>query len=218
MAGRMARIDPAFIVKICGITAADDARAAVAAGANALGFNFYAKSPRYVSPAQAREIAQHVPGEYLRVGVFVNATAADLLRIAAETQLDVLQLHGEDCEIPAGNEFRIWRSVRGDGPVPSSDARIEAYLLDTPTPDFGGSGRPFDWSRAACFPYRAVVAGGLDAGNVARAIALLRPWGVDACSRIESHPGRKDLKRMQEFIETALAASELPRTQEIGSL
>jgi phosphoribosylanthranilate isomerase len=212
----MPQIEPAFVVKICGITNEADARAAFAAGANALGFNFYGKSPRYVSPSQAR--ALNVPGNYLRVGVFVNASAADMLRIAEHALLDVLQLHGDGCEIPETSRHRIWRSVSGDGPVPAEDARIEAYLLDTVTPQFGGSGQSFDWSRAMDFPYRAIVAGGLDGSNVAQAIAELRPWGVDACSRIESQPGRKDAERMRAFVHAALAASESLRTQEIGSL
>jgi phosphoribosylanthranilate isomerase len=95
---------------------------------------------------------------------------------------------------------------------------VEAYLLDTATPRFGGSGRTFDWSRAKDFPYRAIVAGGLDGSNVAEAVAAIRPWGVDACSRIESQSGRKDAGRMQAFVRAALAASEALRAQEIGSL
>lgn len=212
----MPQVEPPFVVKICGITNEDDAQAAIAAGANALGFNFYEKSPRYVTPSQAR--ALDAAGNYLRVGVFVNASADDILRIAGQVRLDVVQLHGERCEVPGQSGCRIWRSVRGDGAPPAEDARIEAYLLDTASPQFGGSGRSFDWSRAIGFPYRAIVAGGLDGGNVADAIAQLRPWGVDACSRIESRPGRKDTARMQAFVHAALAGSESFRTQEIGSL
>lgn len=207
----MPRVEPAFVVKVCGITDNDDARAAITTGANALGFNFYKKSPRYISASRAAEIPV---GDYLRVGVFVNATAAEMLQIAGEARLDVLQLHGERIEVPRGCGYRIWRSVRGDGPAPDSHPDIEAYLLDTATPEFGGSGRTFSWSRAVGFPHRAIVAGGLDGDNVADAITILRPWGVDACSRIESRPGRKDLIRMQAFVRAALAASESVRTQE----
>jgi phosphoribosylanthranilate isomerase len=99
---------------------------------------------------------------------------------------------------------------------------VEAYLLDTPTPEFGGSGRTFDWSRALTFPYRAIVAGGLDASNVGSAIAALQPWGVDACSRLESRPGKKDEARMRGFIDAALRAalesSEPLRSQEVSFL
>lgn len=195
-----------FIIKICGITAEEDARAAVEAGANALGFNFYPRSPRYISPARAREIAQAVPGDYLKVGVFVNATEIELLEAAATVPLDVLQLHGDRCAIPSGSSPRIWRSIVPTNTLPQ-DACIEAYLLDTPTPEFGGSGRTFDWSLAKNFPHRAILAGGLDAVNVAAAIAALGPWGVDACSRLEAQPGRKDIQRMRAFIAAALQAS-----------
>jgi phosphoribosylanthranilate isomerase len=86
------------------------------------------------------------------------------------------------------------------------DPNVEAWLLDTPTPQYGGSGQSFDWSLAAGFPGRAIVAGGLDASNVARAVSIARPWGVDACSRLESSPGQKDSTRIQLFVEAALAA------------
>jgi phosphoribosylanthranilate isomerase len=209
-------VEPPFVVKVCGVTNEGDAQAALEAGANALGFNFYQKSPRYVTPSRAREFA--AAGDCLRVGVFVNATAEELLRIAEKARLDVLQLHGERWEVPDGSGYRIWRSVRGDGPAPEANSQVEAYLLDTATPEFGGSGRVFDWSLAKGFPYRAIVAGGLDGGNVADAIAALQPWGVDGCSRIESRPGKKDIERMRAFVRAALGAIELLRTQEIGSL
>jgi phosphoribosylanthranilate isomerase len=210
------QIEPAFVVKVCGVTEEVDGHAALAAGANALGFNFYAKSPRYITARRAGEIARALGGSYLRVGVFVNASVDELLATAAEVPLDVLQLHGEQCEVPGGTQYRIWRSVRGDGPAPEPDTRVEAYLLDTQTPEFGGSGRTFDWSLAQDFPYRVIVAGGLDAANVAEAIASLQPWGVDACSCIESRPGRKDEGRMRAFIRAALEASELLRSQEVS--
>jgi phosphoribosylanthranilate isomerase len=210
------QIEPAFVVKVCGVTEEVDGHAALAAGANALGFNFYAKSPRYITARRAGEIARALGGSYLRVGVFVNASVDELLATAAEVPLDVLQLHGEKCEVPGGTQYRIWRSVRGDGPAPEPDTRVEAYLLDTQTPEFGGSGRTFDWARAQEFPYRAIVAGGLDSANVADAIASLQPWGVDACSCIESRPGRKDEGRMRAFIRAALEASELLRSQEVS--
>src|ERR1700760_3432341 len=119
----MARIEPAFIVKVCGITEEADARAALDAGANALGFNFYRKSPRYIPPERAREIVQVLDGRFLKVGVFVNASAEQLIGIAEMVPLDVLQLHGDDCSIPKGARYRIWRSVTGDGPLPEADER-----------------------------------------------------------------------------------------------
>ena len=205
----MARIEPAFIVKVCGITEETDARAALDAGANAVGFNFYPKSSRYISPERAREIVQALDGQFLRVGVFVNASAEQLIAVAETVPLDVLQLHGDDCSIPEGTGYRIWRSIRGDGPAPEADERVEAYLLDAHSSAYGGSGRTFDWSRARKFPFRAIVAGGLDGSNVAGAIASLHPWGVDACSRIERAPGKKDAARTRDFVRAALEGSEL---------
>ena len=131
--------------------------------------------------------------------------------------LDVLQLHGEHAAIPDAGQFRIWRSIPGGAPVPQPDHRIEAYLLDAVTADYGGSGNQFDWSLAARFPYRAIVAGGLDPSNVAEAISTIRPWGVDACSRIEVSPGRKDSQRMCDFVARALQAREIMFTEEVKS-
>ena len=213
----MTRADSTFVVKVCGITREEDAQAAIDAGANALGFNFYPKSPRYVSPERARQIVQAVQGDYLKVGVFVNSPEPELLSTGAVVPLDVLQLHGERLAIPAGERFRIWRGIPGETAAPAPDQRIEAYLLDAVTPDYGGSGKAFNWSRAADFPYRAIVAGGLDASNVAEAISAVRPWGVDACSRIEAGPGRKDLRGMRDFVARALQAREIMFTEEVKS-
>jgi phosphoribosylanthranilate isomerase len=198
-----------FLIKICGITHEDDAAAAVEAGANALGFNFYPRSPRYVTPERAAEIAGAVRGNYLRVGVFVNASEGELRQTAKQVPLDVLQLHGhESAYLPP--PYRLWKSVDPSQPVTENASQFEAYLLDTPSESFGGSGVAFPWRLAAQFPYRFIVAGGLDAHNVAEAITVARPWGVDACSRIELHPGRKDAQRVREFIRAAQdAASEV---------
>ena len=198
--------DKEFIVKICGITCEEDAQAAIEAGANALGFNFYKQSPRYITPARARRIAEAVPGEYLKVGVFVNASQQELLSAAAEAALDVLQLYGEHCAVPAPSP-RVWRAIAGNSPAPASDGAVEAYVLDAATPEYGGSGKTFPWILAAAFPYPAIIAGGLDAGNVAEAISAASPRGVDACSRLESAPGKKDARRVRAFIKAALDAS-----------
>lgn len=196
---------PGFLVKICGITNEEDARIAVEAGANALGFNFYKNSPRCITPARAREIARAVPGDYLKAGIFVNATEAELLDTAAEAGLDVLQLHGCDCAFPVSTRLRIWHAVAAAGTPPAADASIEAYLLDTPGADYGGSGKSFDWRLAARFPHRVIIAGGLEAANVAEAIRVASPWGVDACSRLESSPGKKDAQRVRDFIRAAFS-------------
>lgn len=186
-----------FIIKICGITNEEDARVAVEAGANALGFNFYPGSPRYIPPEQAREIIETVSGASLKVGVFVNSTD----EIAAEVPLDVLQLHGSCAGYPSR---RTWRAIRpGDCP---QDSGAEAYLMDTGGEQFGGSGKTFDWNVAAGMPFRVIIAGGLDHTNVGEAIRIAQPWGVDACSRLESSPGKKDPRRVRDFVKAALAA------------
>lgn len=189
---------PPFIVKVCGITCEEDARVAIDAGANALGFNFYPKSPRYIEPERAARIIERVPGDYLKVGVFVAGKSA----APHEINLDVLQLYGE---IDVPGDYRIWRAVAAGAARPP-EGRFEALLLDTFTPDFGGSGKSFDWKLARVSSHRVLIAGGLDASNVAEAVRTARPWGVDACSRLESKPGKKDATRVREFVRAALAA------------
>ncbi len=195
-----------FIVKVCGVTSADNAEAALEAGANAIGFNFYAKSPRYITPSQARQIAHSVPGRYLKVGVFVNAEEDELLETASAVPLDVLQLHGEKRCGHLASLFRTWQAASPLADHRSLDRNVEAWLLDAPAPIYGGSGVTFDWSLARAFPGRAVIAGGLDGSNVAEAIRRAQPWGVDACSRLESKPGKKDPALVKSFVENALAA------------
>jgi phosphoribosylanthranilate isomerase len=193
-----------MIVKICGITNPEDARIAVEAGANALGFNFYPKSPRYLSLEAARLVVQAVPGDYLKVGVFVNAKKEELQRAFESVPLDVVQLHGTACE----TAFPTWRAIAVGQGTPAPNPNTEAYLLDTPSQNFGGSGQTFDWSLAAAFPYpKKIVAGGLDGSNVADAIRASHPWGVDACSRLEWKPGLKDPQRVRDFISAAFAAA-----------
>lgn len=198
-----------MIVKICGITSEDDARMAIEGGANALGVNFYPQSPRFVTLEQARRITR-LPGNHLRVGIFVNAEPEELLRTVDEAGLDVVQVHG----VFRRTRLRTWRGIRAGDPAPAVDEDVEAYLLDAPGLEFGGSGQTFDWSLAAAFPRRKIVAGGLDEWNVAAAIEASAPWGVDACSRLESSPGIKDANRVRAFIKAALAALAQETAQE----
>jgi phosphoribosylanthranilate isomerase len=197
-----------MILKICGITNSEDAAAAIAAGATALGFNFYPHSPRYIAPHRAAEIAA-VTG-VRRVGVFVNEKRACIEEIARIAALDVAQLHGDEepADFPAG--VAVWKAARvGEGFDLSryDSCPAEALLLDGPAGElYGGAGTCFDWRLAGVATRRIILAGGLDASNVALAIALVRPWGVDACSRIESVPGRKDHSKMTAFLEAAKAA------------
>ncbi len=198
-----------MIVKICGITNAQDAAAAAEAGATALGVNFYPESPRFVTPEQAYHILSVVPEEVWKVGVFVNEPRERVETLARELGLDVVQLHGEVPEWPTG--LRVWRAVRVEPGFPTadlSDPHVEAFLLDAaPAGVWGGSGASFDWRLARGARSRIIIAGGLDETNVAEAIRQARPWGVDACSRLERAPGRKDHIRMRRFIQEALAAA-----------
>jgi phosphoribosylanthranilate isomerase len=189
-----------FIVKVCGITARDDGQAALDAGANALGFNFYPKSPRYVSPEAAAGMADSLRGDFLRVGIFVHPTQEEVSN--ASSFLNVIQVHGE---ANFASALPVWKAVN-PGMIPAENAAVQAWLLDSFTPVFGGSGQTFDWSLAAAFPFPAIVAGGLDGDNVAEAIRVARPWGVDSCSRLESAPGVKDQNKVAAFVSNARAA------------
>jgi phosphoribosylanthranilate isomerase len=214
--------DISFVIKICGVTNEEDAQLAIEAGANALGFNFYRGSPRYITPARAREIVQVVQTPFWKVGVFVNATETELAKAAAQVPLDVVQLHGDNCPADFSGSYRIWRSIGANdatnwknacAKAESAETRsVEAYVLDTPSSHFGGSGKCFDWSLAAAFAYRKIIAGGLDATNVADAIRTAQPWGVDACSLLETNPGKKDGQRVRDFVHAALATrpKEIP--------
>ncbi|HEX3748758.1 MAG TPA: phosphoribosylanthranilate isomerase [Bryobacteraceae bacterium] len=196
-----------MILKICGIAIQDDASAAIEAGATAIGFNFYARSPRYIRPEVAGEIVT-APG-VRRVGVFVNEDRDRIAEVARAARLDVAQLHGDETPADYPVELAVWKAVRVDAAFDFAHYRdpAEALLLDGPAGElYGGSGKHFDWSVARHTSRRIVLAGGLDASNVALAIELVRPWGVDACSRIESAPGRKDRRKMMEFLQAAMAA------------
>ncbi len=196
-----------MMVKICGITNRGDALAAAEGGASALGFNFYPPSPRYLAPEPARAILAALPPGVLKVGVFADEPAANVAALSAQLGLDIVQLHGESPEIPAG--LRVWRAlpVAPGFDVASLDAlTAEAFLLDAPSGSlYGGTGRTFDWTLARGARRPVILAGGLDETNVRRAIEEARPWGVDACSRLESAPGRKDRGRMAQFLKAVLS-------------
>jgi len=197
------------LVKICGITNLDDALAAVAAGADALGFNFYKPSPRYITPSSAREIIEQLPPSVLTVGVFVNEESP--ARIAAEAGITALQLHGDEspdlCRELAADRYVIKALAVSDefniDAVKSYET--EAIMLDTRHNNLrGGTGQVFDWSIAQqvrqLIP-KLFLAGGLAPENVRAAIETVRPYAVDACSALEDKPGKKDHQRMRAFIE-----------------
>jgi phosphoribosylanthranilate isomerase len=199
---------PAFLIKVCGITCLEDALTSVEYGANALGFNFYKRSVRYIDPAEAARIIAALPADILKAGVFVDEPAASMAALGARIGLDVLQLHGAESPsaLPAG--WRAWKALKVDDAFAPSQADawpVEAVLLDSSA---GGSGRVFDWRRARGLSRPVILAGGLDAWNVAEAVSIARPHGVDACSRLECAPGRKDPERVKAFIRKAIEAHQ----------
>jgi phosphoribosylanthranilate isomerase len=199
-------------IKICGITNAEDAQAAVEAGADALGFNFYRKSPRYIAPVEARRIVGQMPQRVLCVGVFVNEESDAVRRIVDEAGLGAAQLHGDESPefcgslggvltikaLRVGEDFRVERV---------GDFKTEAILLDAFSGiAFGGTGRTFDWkiARRACeLTAKLFLAGGLTPENVSEAVRAVRPYAVDVCSGVETAPGRKSLRLIKNFVEAA---------------
>jgi len=206
-----------LFVKICGLTSPEDAAAAAEAGADAIGVVLWPRSPRAVSVERARRIAEAVPPTVVRVGVFVDATAEDITRAVDAAGLDLVQLHG--AEPPALLDAlprRAWKALRvGSVGLTAAElapwSRAAGLLLDSRVEGMpGGSGRAFDWTLAAPVRERIgflVLAGGLDAGCVGRAVAALRPEGVDVSSGVERAPGRKDPARMRDFVRAARAAA-----------
>jgi len=200
-------------IKICGITNVHDALAAVAAGADALGFNFYKPSPRYVTPQTAREIVAKLPVSVLTVGVFVNEESQSVRNIANEANVAALQLHGDEspeyCRELGKDRYVIKTfAVANDFDVQRIRLyRVEAIMLDTKHNSLrGGTGRVFDWSVAKevnDFVPKLFLAGGLSPENIEEAVATVRPYAIDACSALEDAPGRKNHERMRAFVEIA---------------
>ncbi len=198
-----------MLVKICGITTLKDAIEALDAGASALGFNFYPASPRYITPEAAVRIVERLPAGVLKVGVFVNEKAGPALSALRSAGLDIAQWHGDEPPEALPHGVRSWKAFRVDArfqPESMAVYDVEAFVLDGPSETlYGGAGKTFDWARARGLGRRIVIAGGLDASNVSKAIEIAQPWGVDACSRLEAAPGRKDYEKMRAFIKAALA-------------
>jgi phosphoribosylanthranilate isomerase len=185
-----------MMVKVCGITRREDALAAAEYGASAIGFIFYSKSPRYVSPEKARELADGVAA--MKVGVFVDESPASIESVMRAANLDVAQIYGGG--VPEGT--RVWKAQRVASVPIVSQSNCEAVLLDGQA-----NGVSFDWRVARGIAERVIIAGGLDASNVAEAIRVAEPWGVDASSKLEISPGIKDREKMRQFIKAALQSS-----------
>jgi phosphoribosylanthranilate isomerase len=205
------------LVKICGITRAQDARLAEKLGAWALGFNFYENSPRAVAPADAWKIRKQLNPITEAVGVFVNWKPEVIVSLAHAFQLTSVQLHGDETpkqlacledELPVIKAFRV-------GPGFSVSAfkkfrRASYFLLDAAKRgEFGGTGKSFDWSIAqkAATKHEIILAGGLTPGNVGEAILIVRPYAVDVASGVESRPGVKDPAKLRDFFAEVARAN-----------
>ncbi len=200
---------PLFI-KICGVTSVRDALMAADAGADAIGLNFYAASPRYVSVSRARTIAQSLPAFVWVVGIFVNESPTKVQRISKSVGLDVLQFHGDEKPAQLAQlKGRVMKAIHiGDAPVDAvarSFSSVDALVLDAAQPGYGGGGVTFDWAlaRRIAAKRRVLLAGGLNADNVGDAIAKVRPFGVDVASGVESAPGVKDARKVSAFVSAA---------------
>jgi phosphoribosylanthranilate isomerase len=203
-----------MFVKICGITNEDDALFAVAMGADAVGFIF-APSPRQVAAQVVYDITRRLPPEVLTVGVFRDELPSRVIEIAHRANVKAVQLHGRETReqtIEIAKSIRwVIKAFGSDSPhlQQADEYGTDLVMLDAPSP---GSGKLFDWSLAAEVPdsVRLILAGGLDPDNVADAIEIVEPWGVDAASGVESSPGRKDPTKVRRFIANARAAAPTP--------
>lgn len=206
-------------VKICGITNQSDAWAAIECGADALGFNFFRGSKRYIDPDLAAAWISELPEDVPRIAVIVNPAPEEAMRLARTGLFAGLQLHGEEtpefCRSLATAGVRFAKALPAGAGIPRADPTAydtDLVILDSASEEgFGGTGRVFPWEIGrefvATYPrVRMILAGGLTPENVARAIEVVRPFGVDVTSSIESVPGRKDRGRMRAFVEAVRAA------------
>jgi phosphoribosylanthranilate isomerase len=199
-----------FRIKICGITNESDALHAVACGADALGFVFFADSPRCVESDVVRAIVEKLPAEVTTVGLFVNETPEVVNQVATQSGISLVQLHGDETpdfcrqiDLPVMKAIRVRdaESLAGWSEYP-----VDAILLDAWHPEkFGGTGEACDWELATDLAQktRIILAGGLNPDNVAEAVRIVRPHGVDISSGVEQSPGRKDPEKVSAFIENA---------------
>jgi phosphoribosylanthranilate isomerase len=199
-------------VKICGITNLEDAQLSAKFGADALGFNFYEKSPRYILPEKAGEICVQLPAGILKVGVFVNESLERIVEIAQLAGLDAVQLHGDETpefvrDLKAKFSGEIIKALRVSVNFKPEDVLpfgADAILLDAYSKqEYGGTGETFDWETARrvkeLFP-KLYLAGGLSVENVAEAILKVQPFAIDACSLLEREKGLKDAPKVRDFV------------------
>ncbi len=199
-------------VKICGITRLEDALLAARLGADALGFNFWPRSKRYLPPEAAREITARLPPLVTSVGVFVDPTRDEVLRAIDAARLQVVQLHGDEPpELCAALPVPVVKAIRvtdRHSLAALASYEVAGFLLDSASPGYGGSGAAFDWGLAAevARELPVILAGGLGPENVAEAVRAVCPWGVDVASGVEAAPGVKDPEKLRRFVTAAKEA------------
>ena len=215
-------------IKICGIRRAEEVEAAVEAGADLLGFNFWPVTSRYIPPSEAVPLIRSVPSHVWTVGVFVDETPERVLEIAAMTGVSALQFHGSESpeyferlgSLRKIKAFKVTDEfhTRQLGPYGSAYAFLLDGWLAGGLP--GGTGTVFDWShaRSAGTVGKVIVAGGLNARNVTAAIRQAQPWGVDVCSGVETMPGQKDPKLIRDFIRVARETEHHLPSRELDTL
>ena len=202
-------------IKICGLTNLDDALAAIDAGADYLGFNFYPKSPRYLTPEACAAIQAEIQNRRSKittVGVFVNEPLASLAAILQDCGLDLAQLHGDETperlNVLQGRAFKAFRGTgENHAAYAAAGPGAPAFLVDAYAVNaYGGTGHVADWAaaRALAAQYPIFLAGGLTPQNVAEAVAQVKPWGVDVASGVEASPGKKDHAKMRAFVQAAI--------------
>lgn len=202
------------LVKICGITNLEDAELSMKFGADMLGFNFYPKSKRYVSPDEVGSFVRDLDPSIRRIGVFVNASIKDILVTRALGKLDAVQLHGDESaefitEVRENMKTRIIKAVRVASQKEMDELATlgaDDFLLDSfSATEYGGTGRVFDWKLVpeSLGESNIYLAGGLTPENVAEAVRTVRPYAVDVASGVESSPGKKDPRKLEAFIRYA---------------
>ena len=202
-------------IKICGLTREQDVDAAVRAGADAIGFVFYEKSPRYVTVERARALAQRVPPFVTIVGLFVNASPELIEQAVSEVPLGLLQFHGDEQEADCARySFPYIRAARmREGfdllEFTTRFASAKAILLDAFVEGYGGGGQAFDWTMIPQnLPVPLILSGGLHADNVAAGIQAVQPWAVDVSSGVEESKGIKDAKKIARFVRAVMQSEQ----------
>lgn len=197
-------------VKVCGIKSLEDALAAAEYGADALGFVFYSKSPRYIEPEEAAAIIEKLPPFVTPVALFVNAHEESVKAVLKETGIEVLQFHGDETpDYVSSFSQRTIKALRIKDEQSINDMHkydVNAILADAYSPDaYGGTGKTFNWDILSCLESseRIILAGGLGPENVAEAIRKVSPYAVDVSSGVEASPGVKDHDKLRRFIEEA---------------